>query len=99
MNSYANNSLAVCFMGDYIRFETDFKQLDAVQHLISYGVAQNYITVDYKLVAHNQTKKTNSPGVNVYKEIKKWPRWYSCGIKGYPVCGEEVGIFNWNEQL
>lgn len=99
MNSYANSSLAVCFMGDYIRFETDFKQLDAVQHLISYGVAQNYISVDYKLVAHNQTKKTNSPGVNVYKEIVKWPRWYSCGLKGKPKCGEEVGIINWNEQL
>lgn len=46
VNEYNNKSLAICFMGDYVRY--------AVTYLLAYGVARQYIEKDYKLVAHNQ---------------------------------------------
>lgn len=98
-NAYANKSLAVCFMGDYIRHQPDEKQLEATQFLLAYGVTNKHIALDYKLVAQNQTKKTKSPGANIYKEVIKWPHWYPCGTENHPKCGEEVGITNWEMNL
>lgn len=85
-NAYTNHSLAICFMGDYIRFEPSDKQFDGVKYLLAYGVARSYITPDYLLIAHNQTKSTKSPGSYVYQEIVKWPHWYACGVHGKPKC-------------
>lgn len=91
-NSYANKSLAVCFLGDYIRNEPSEKQLEAVQYLLAYGITNKHLALDYKLVAQNQTKSTRSPGANVYKTIVKWPHWTPCGMNNYPKCGVEIGL-------
>lgn len=53
-NVYTNHSLAVCFMADYVRFEPSEKQFDGVRYLLSYGTMRNYLTREYKLIAHNQ---------------------------------------------
>lgn len=92
VNTYANKSLAITFMGDYIRSEPDPQQLEAVQFLLSYGITQKYIALDYKLVAQNQTRKSKSPGTNVYKHVSKWPHFYPCGMNGNPRCGVELGL-------
>lgn len=91
-NTYANNSLSVTFLGDYIRHTPDENQFDAVRYLLAYGITNKYLAIDYKLVAQNQTKSTRSPGSNVYKEIIKWPHWYPCGMNDNPGCGVELGM-------
>lgn len=53
-NTYTNHSLAICFMGDYIRHIPSDKQFDGVQYLLAYGAARQFLAPDYKLVAHNQ---------------------------------------------
>lgn len=53
-NNYSNKSLAITFMGDYIRHEPTERQFDAVKHLLAHGVARQYLSPDYKLMAHNQ---------------------------------------------
>lgn len=55
-NAYADKSLAICFMGDYVRFEPSEKQLDGVRYLLAYGVTRDFIQRDYQLIAHNQVR-------------------------------------------
>lgn len=56
-NTYANNTLAITFMGDYGRFNTTEKQLDGVQHLLAHAVANRKLDMNYKLVAQNQVSR------------------------------------------
>lgn len=91
-NAYANHTLSVCFMGDYVRYEPNDKQFSALDHLLAHGVAKDYLTKDYKLVAHNQTRTTRSPGPYIYERISKLPRWSPCGSPGYSACGAEIGL-------
>ncbi|XP_050333449.1 peptidoglycan-recognition protein LA isoform X2 [Bactrocera neohumeralis] len=91
-NTYANDTLAVTFMGDYGRYEPSQKQLEAAQYLLSYAIANKYIDLGYKLVAQNQTKVSKSPGANVYRQIKKWPHFYPCGIGDNKRCGVELNM-------
>jgi hypothetical protein len=49
--------------------------IEALQELLAEGVALGKLDDDYKIVCHNQTKATLSPGVNVYKVIQTWSRF------------------------
>ncbi|KAH8343522.1 hypothetical protein KR059_011982 [Drosophila kikkawai] len=92
-NTYANQTLALTFMGDYGRFRPSAKQLEGVQFLLAHAVANSYLEVDYKLVGQNQTKTTKSPGAYVFQEIRKWPHFYGCGLDDEaPACGIELGM-------
>ena len=95
-NSYGDKSLAVQFLGDFMRFELEDKQFDAMTSLLNYGKTQNYLSDDYTLFGLNQTKLSKySPGVNVMKKIKSLPRYSWCGEEGYKPCGIDVNI-KWN---
>ncbi|XP_062543622.1 peptidoglycan-recognition protein LA isoform X1 [Armigeres subalbatus] len=91
-NAYANHTLSVCFMGDYVRYEPNDKQFSALDHLLAHGVAKDFLTKDYQLVAHNQTRTTRSPGPYIYERISKMPRWSPCGSPGHSACGAEIGL-------
>ncbi|KAM8710466.1 hypothetical protein ACLKA7_017135 [Drosophila subpalustris] len=91
-NTYANNTLAIAFMGDYERYVPTKRQFEGVQHLLSHGVAMQILDVNYKMIALNQTRDSLSPGVNVYREIKKWSHFYHCDWKKGPKCGSELGM-------
>ncbi|XP_017139304.1 peptidoglycan-recognition protein LA isoform X1 [Drosophila miranda] len=91
-NTYANQTLAITFMGDYGRYMPSPKQLEGVQFLLAHAVANHQLEADYKLVAQNQTKTAKSPGVNVFREIRKWPHFYGCGLDDAPACGSELGM-------
>ncbi|XP_017840744.2 peptidoglycan-recognition protein LA isoform X1 [Drosophila busckii] len=97
-NTYANHTLAITFMGDYGRFTPTTKQLEGVQFLLAHAVANRKLEVDYKLVAQNQTKSTKSPGIYVYREIKKWPHFHPCNMEEAGKCGSELGMTaaSWN---
>ncbi|XP_058831720.1 peptidoglycan-recognition protein LA isoform X2 [Topomyia yanbarensis] len=91
-NAYANQTLSVCFMGDYMRNKPNENQFSALNHLLAHGVAESYLARDYKLVAHNQTRKTKSPGPFIYSQISKMPRWISCDKDSTNTCGSEIGL-------
>uniref|UniRef100_A0A2Y9D2Z7 Peptidoglycan recognition protein family domain-containing protein n=1 Tax=Anopheles merus TaxID=30066 RepID=A0A2Y9D2Z7_ANOME len=91
-NAYANMSLAVCFMGDYGRYEPNDLQLSALDHLLTFGEKHHLLTEDYKIVAHRQARTTRSPGIKLYEKITKLTRWYPCGLPGYVKCGVEIGL-------
>uniref|UniRef100_A0A6P4EEA6 Peptidoglycan-recognition protein LA isoform X1 n=3 Tax=Drosophila rhopaloa TaxID=1041015 RepID=A0A6P4EEA6_DRORH len=97
-NTYANQTLAVTFMGDYGRFRPSAKQIEGVQFLLAHAVANRNLEVDYKLVAQNQTKSSKSPGAYVFREIRSWPHFYGCNMDGAPACGIELGMKpeSWN---
>lgn len=67
-NTYANNTLAITFMGDYGRYNTTAKQLDGVQFLLAHAVANRKLANDYKLVAQNQV----SGGVSLPDKNFEW---------------------------
>lgn len=78
-------------MGDYNRYQPSERQLEGAKFLISYGVSRFFIAPDYKLVAHNQTQVTRSPGSFLYREIIKWQRWFPCNVKNVNLtCGPEL---------
>lgn len=58
-NVYTNRSVAVCFMGDYVRYEPTSRQLEGVQYLLEFGITQKFLRPDYLLVAHNQVNVRN----------------------------------------
>ncbi|KAH8418239.1 hypothetical protein KR222_006310, partial [Zaprionus bogoriensis] len=91
-NTYANHTLAITFMGDYARYTPSHKQLEGVQFLLAHAVANHKLDFDYKLVAQNQTRNSRSPGVNVYREVRKWPHFYPCSMDRAPKCGSELGM-------
>ena len=79
-------------MGDFIRYDPSQNQFSALEHLLTYGIVKGFLARDYKLVAHNQTKATRSPGTKVYNYIAKHSRWNQCGTKGFSHCGAEIGL-------
>ncbi|XP_052873567.1 peptidoglycan-recognition protein LA-like [Anopheles cruzii] len=98
-NSYHNRTLSVCFMGDYNRHDANDSQISALQHLLTYGVVQNSLATDYKLVGRQQTKNTTSPGNLLYAKIVRLSRWDPCGTQGYSHCGAELGYpAVWDEE-
>lgn len=86
-------------MGDFSRYRPSEKQLESVRFLVSYGISRHYVAPDYKLVAHNQTRVTKSPGSYVYREIIKWPRWYACGLKTTFPCDKELLPSSWFDRI
>lgn len=57
-NTYANNSLAITFLGDFGRYVPNDKQIEATQYLLAHASTNKYIDLNYKLVAQNQVKLT-----------------------------------------
>jgi hypothetical protein len=83
-------------LGDYVRYELEDKQFEAMRSLLNYGYTQKYLSKDYHLFGLNQTKLSKySPGVNVVKRIKQLSRYSWCGEVGYEPCGKDVDI-KWN---
>ncbi|KAJ8926791.1 hypothetical protein NQ314_020808 [Rhamnusium bicolor] len=67
----------IVFMGSFAFDELTPIMIEAAQLLITDGAKKNKLTKDYKVVSHNQTTATESPGTNVFKEVKTWPHYDS----------------------
>ncbi|KAF7268588.1 hypothetical protein GWI33_018336 [Rhynchophorus ferrugineus] len=75
-----NRSIDVAFMGNFDVEEPTENMLEAGKYLIQVGVASNHLDRhSLRVVAHNQTEPTNSPGKNVFKRLPSWP-FYSDDI-------------------
>jgi hypothetical protein len=92
-NAYGDKSLALQFLGDFMRYDLEEKQFEALEHLLNYGRTENYLSKDYKLFGLNQTKFSKySPGVHVMKRIKNLSRYSWCGEEGFEPCGVDDNI-------
>jgi len=95
-NSYGDKNVALQFLGDFMRYDLEEKQWEAMEHLLNHGRLQGYLDKNYRVFGLNQTKFSKySPGVNVVKRIRKLPRFSFCGEEGFETCGSDVGI-EWN---
>lgn len=96
MNAYGDSSLAIQYLGDFMRYEPEEKQFEAMIFLLNYGKTEKYLSNDYKIFGLNQTKLSKfSPGVNVMKRLRNLPRYSFCGEEGFEPCGKDINI-EWN---
>ncbi|KAL2712177.1 peptidoglycan recognition protein 3-like [Vespula squamosa] len=72
---YNAKSIGICLIGKFNNNVPNSASIRATQNLIAYGVANNKIKSDYKLLGHRQTTKTDCPGNSLYNLIKTWPHW------------------------
>ncbi|XP_063239605.1 uncharacterized protein LOC134540663 [Bacillus rossius redtenbacheri] len=72
----SGDNVDVGLIGNFVWDSPSHVQTDSVQQLIKRGVDLGKLDPNYKLVAHNQTFSTISPGPNVYRLISKWPHFY-----------------------
>lgn len=71
-NSIRNQSVSVSFIGNFLNDELSDNMIDAIDDLLVEGVNREKLSEEYRIVCHNQTAPTLSPGVNVFKIVKKW---------------------------
>ncbi|CAH1169624.1 unnamed protein product [Phaedon cochleariae] len=74
-NEYLNDTVDIVLMGTYDIDVPSAYMLDAALALMDDGETRKYLSEDYRVVCHNQTYNTLSPGSNVFKEVKKWQRY------------------------
>lgn len=59
----------------YTEKNASAEALEAGKKLIDCGVALGVFNNNVKLVAARQIQQTRSPGLRLFREIKKWQRW------------------------
>lgn len=82
-----NDTIDIVFSGNFEIDEPLPIMLQAAQALVTDGVGNGKLAKDYVVVPHNQTMNTQSPGLHLYQEIKKWDH-YNPGLffgKSLPV--------------
>ena len=72
---YNSAAIGITFIGTFAQKIPPSKQIAAGKALIAEGVRLGKISKDYKLLAHSQVSKTDSPGIAFFEEIKKWDHW------------------------
>lgn len=74
INCHVHLSIGISFIGNYNIDNINESMVEAAKNLMEQGVSLGKISKDYELIGHNQSCKIfrDSPGENVYKEIKTW---------------------------
>lgn len=78
-NFHMDDSIGISFIGNYLQDSLTPEMISVTKKLLEEGVKTGKLAKDYKLVAHNQTYRTESPGRNIYKVIKNWSH-FNLGI-------------------
>ncbi|KAF5295469.1 hypothetical protein FQR65_LT10457 [Abscondita terminalis] len=76
VNYHQDGMIGISFIGNYVFDELLPNMISALEELLGVGVKFGKLTNDYKLVCHNQTFATLSPGQNVYIKISQMPHFY-----------------------
>lgn len=71
-NSYRDNSIVIGFTGNFAFDCLKPNMIAGLKQLLEQGVKLKKLKPGYKLVCHNQTYHTLSPGRNVYNVISKF---------------------------
>lgn len=74
-NFHMENSIGISFIGNYIYDRLTPGMIEATLNLLEDGLKRGKLDENYKLISHNQTTNTLSPGTNVYNVIKFWPHF------------------------
>lgn len=69
------DTIGICFTGNFIFDRLTPGMIEAAQDLLKIGLDDGKLEKDYIIVAHNQTYNTQSPGTNVFNQIKYWPHY------------------------
>lgn len=72
---YNGNSIGICLIGNYEEKLPIERMLEVARELIRFGVANEHVVPDYRLIGHRQGRDTECPGDALYAEIQKWPQW------------------------
>lgn len=78
-NAHRDSTIDIVYMGNFDVDVFTETMSEAGQLLIEDGAKKNKISLDYKVVCHNQTAGQRSPGQNVFKEVVKW-KHYDSGL-------------------
>lgn len=74
-NQQRDSTIDIVYMGNFdIDIFTE-NMAKAGLLLLKDGLKNNKLPQNYKIVCHNQTQSQRSPGVNIIKEVVKWPRY------------------------
>lgn len=76
-NEQRDGTIDIVFMGNFDTNIPNDSMFEAALLLIDDGVKKKKIESNYKVVCHNQTANIRSPGINVIKEVVKWPHYDS----------------------
>lgn len=74
-NAQRDHTIDIVFIGSFSIDVPTPSMFDAALLLIEDGVRKKKLDPKYKVVCHNQTISQESPGVNVFKEVVKWPHY------------------------
>ncbi|XP_035209347.1 peptidoglycan-recognition protein SC2-like, partial [Stegodyphus dumicola] len=83
--NFNTNSVGIAFIGNFNEIQPNKKMISAVLNLINCGVRKGYLTPIREIYGHRDVGCTESPGKNLYREIRKWPN-YKGGRMPYYTC-------------
>uniref|UniRef100_A0A1B6IUS5 Peptidoglycan-recognition protein n=1 Tax=Homalodisca liturata TaxID=320908 RepID=A0A1B6IUS5_9HEMI len=72
---FNNNSIGICFIGDYREEIPSPRMLILGSALIKFGIDNHFISANYKLIGHRQVRNTECPGEAFYNVIKTASSW------------------------
>ncbi|XP_077989182.1 uncharacterized protein LOC144443533 [Glandiceps talaboti] len=72
---YNYYAYGISFLGNFEDVMPDEKAIKAARKLIDYGINKKYISEDYILRGHRDTKKTACPGETFYGDVKTWTHY------------------------
>lgn len=75
INFHMEDSIGLSFIGNFMFDIFSAGMIKSAQILLQEGLESGKLDHNYKLISHNQTTNTLSPGVNVYNSIKFWPHY------------------------
>lgn len=76
-NAHRDSTIDIVFMGNFDIAVPTESMTEAALLLIEDGAKKKKLAPNYKVICHNQTTNNRSPGVNVFKEVVKWPHYDS----------------------
>lgn len=72
---YNKKAIGISFVGTFMNMLPSRASLHTCKLLIQQGIELGHIDQNYKLLAHCQCSKTQSPGKMLYEELQKWDKW------------------------
>lgn len=70
-------SIGIAFIGDFSSELPFTTAIESAKNLIKCGVSSSEIARNYSLYGARQLVPSQSPGMELYREIQEWDRWTS----------------------
>ncbi|GBM90029.1 Peptidoglycan recognition protein [Araneus ventricosus] len=86
--NYNDISIGVAFLGNFDYMVPTAEMLNATKELINCGIKKGYITPSAEIHGQRDATCTNSPGKNLYAEIKKWDNFIGGRLPLYHCCAD-----------